>query len=106
MESSTATPAAGRGLDAPTVAEAFRRTVAAHRDRIAVRTFGDADEWTWGQVEDRVDAIAGGLAKLGMRHGDTMGIMLVNRPEFHIVDLAATTLGATPFSIYPTSVAS
>ena len=29
--------------------------------------------------------------------------MLGNRPEFHIADLAAMTLGATPFSIYPTS---
>src|SRR3712207_4058693 len=28
--------------------------------------------------------------------------MLTNRPEFHLVDLAATTLGATPFSIYAT----
>src|SRR3989442_10712603 len=28
--------------------------------------------------------------------------MLSNRPEFHVVDLAATMLGATPFSIYQT----
>ena len=28
--------------------------------------------------------------------------MLANRPEFHIVDLAAAMLGATPFSIYDT----
>ena len=28
--------------------------------------------------------------------------MLSNRPEFHIADLAAVTLGATPFSIYVT----
>ena len=28
--------------------------------------------------------------------------MLGNRPEFHIADLAVMTLGATPFSIYPT----
>ena len=29
--------------------------------------------------------------------------MLINRPEFHLADLAAMTLGATPFSIYATS---
>ena len=29
--------------------------------------------------------------------------MLVNRPEFHLVDMAAIHLGATPFSIYNTS---
>jgi len=31
-----------------------------------------------------------------------MAIMLGNRPEFHIVDLAAVTIGVTPFSIYLT----
>ncbi len=46
--------------------------------------------------------MAGGLAKLGVGRGDTVAIMLGNRPEFHIVDLAAAMLGATPFSIYPT----
>jgi hypothetical protein len=56
MESSTATPAAGRGVDAPTLAEAFRRTVAAHRDRVAIRTLGCAEQWTWGQLQDQVDA--------------------------------------------------
>ena len=103
MESSTVTPAAGRGVDAPTIAEAFRRTVAAHPDRTAIRTLGGSETWSWKQLEERVDAFAGGLVKLGLRHGDTMAIMLVNRPEFHMVDLAATTLGATPFSIYATS---
>jgi long-subunit acyl-CoA synthetase (AMP-forming) len=101
MESSTAaTPAAGRGADAPTIAEAFRRTVQAHRDRVAIRTLGGAQTWTWGELQERVDDLAGGLMRLGLRHGDTMGILLVNRPEFHVVDIAATTLGATPFSIY------
>ena len=28
--------------------------------------------------------------------------MLINRPEFHVADIAAMTLGATPFSIYQT----
>ena len=37
-----------------------------------------------------------------MRRGDTVALMLGNRPEFHIADLAAMTLGATPFSIYQT----
>ncbi len=35
--------------------------------------------------------------------GDTIGIMLTNRPEFHLVDTAALHLGAVPFSIYNTS---
>jgi long-chain acyl-CoA synthetase len=50
-----------------------------------------------------VAAIASGLAALGIGRGDTVGMMLVNRPEFHILDTAALHLGATPFSVYNTS---
>ena len=32
---------------------------------------------------ERVDALAGGLAALGVRRGDTVALMLSNRPEFH-----------------------
>jgi long-subunit acyl-CoA synthetase (AMP-forming) len=35
-------------------------------------------------------------------HGDTVGVMLTNRPEFHFADTGAMHLGATPFSIYNT----
>ena len=31
-----------------------------------------------------------------------MALLIGNRPEFHLVDLAVTTIGATPFSIYQT----
>ena len=51
---------------------------------------------------ERVDALAGGLAKLGVGRGETVALMLSNRPEFHLCDLAAMMLGATPFSIYNT----
>jgi long-chain acyl-CoA synthetase len=88
--------------EAPTVAEAFRRTVAAAPDRVAVRTLDDVVSLTWAALAQRVDAVAGGLAKLGVRRGDTVALMIGNRPEFHLVDLAATTIGATPFSIYQT----
>src|SRR4029450_12593194 len=87
---------------APTVAEAFRRTVSESPDRVAVRTLDDAVSLTWSERARRVDALAGGLAKLGVRRGDTVALMMGNRPEFHLVDLAVTTLGAAPFSLYPT----
>jgi long-subunit acyl-CoA synthetase (AMP-forming) len=102
MESSTITPTAARAVDAPTLTEAFRRTAANNPDIIAVRWPDDSVSLTWAQLLERVDAVAGGLAKLGLGRGDTVAIMLNNRPEFHIVDLAAVTIGATPFSIYIT----
>src|SRR4051812_49295048 len=92
-----------RSVGAATIAEAFRLTVEDNPERIAVRTSDDAIAWTWAELQRRVDAFAGGLHALGLRRGDTLALMIANRPEFMVADLAATMLGATPFSIYLTS---
>ncbi|WP_375490354.1 AMP-dependent synthetase/ligase [uncultured Jatrophihabitans sp.] len=85
-----------------TLCAAFQQTAAAHEHRIALRTPDDTVRLTWGQYAQRVRDIACGLAALGVAHGDTIGLMLTNRPEFHLVDTAALHAGATPFSIYNT----
>ena len=90
---------------AATIVEAFDITSSTLADRVAIRTKGDEQTLTWAQWRRRVRDLAGGLHRLGLRRGDTLAIMLSNRPEFHIVDLAAVTLGATPFSIYQTYAA-
>src|SRR5215210_4366902 len=102
MGEQTIAAPARRSLGASTIPEAFRITVEDHPDRVAVRTKDDEVSLTWAQLRDRVDALAGGLAGLGVRRGDTVALMLGNRPEFHIADLAVMTLGATPFSVYQT----
>jgi long-chain acyl-CoA synthetase len=99
VESSTAPK---RGVDAATIAEAFRLTSSQRADEIAIRTKGDEVSWTWTELRERVDRLAGGLHALGLRKGDTIALMLGNRPEFHQADLAAMMVGATPFSIYMT----
>src|SRR5215216_6984722 len=99
----TTAAAASRAVGAATIAEAFRITAEDHPDRVAVRTKDDEVSLTWSELRDRVDALARGLHELGVGRGDTVAIMLANRPEFHIADLAAMSLGATPFSIYATS---
>jgi long-chain acyl-CoA synthetase len=100
----TTEPRAGRppGLQAATVAEAFQATAAAHPERTAIRTKGDELSITWQELADKVRTTAAGLAGLGLKRGDTMAIMLTNRPEFHWFDAAALHLGATPFSLYNT----
>lgn len=90
-------------MHASTIAEAFRLTVEDDADRIAVRTKDDEIAWTWSELQARVDAFAGGLQRLGVGRGDTVALMVSNRPEFMVADLATTMLGATPFSIYLTS---
>jgi len=102
MESSTTTASAGRAIDAATLAVALRRTAEEHPDIVAVRTPDDSVSLTWAQLLERVDAVAGGLASLGVSRGECVALMLANRPEFYIADLAAVTVGATPFSIYVT----
>jgi long-chain acyl-CoA synthetase len=98
MESSTA----ARKVTATTIAEAFRQTVERKPDEVAIRTKGDAFTITWAQLRDRVDALAGGLAHLGLKKGDTVALLFGNRPEFHLCDLAVMMVGGTPFSIYNT----
>ncbi len=99
MESTTA---ARRAVDASTIAEAFRITVANRTDAIAIRTKDDEQTLTWQQLQDRADSLAGGLYALGLRKGQCAAILLNNRPEFHVADLAIMEVGGTPFSIYPT----
>ena len=99
----TTAAADSRAVGAATIAEAFRITAEDHPDRVAVRTKDDEVSLTWAELRDRVDALARGLHELGVRRGDRVALMLANRPEFHVADLAAMTLGATPFSIYATS---
>ncbi len=69
---------------ATTMAGAFRFTVDRVPDRAALRMRGSDDELTWAQLRDRVDELAGGLHALGLRRGDTVALMIGNRPEFHI----------------------
>jgi long-chain acyl-CoA synthetase len=90
-------------FDASTLCEAFQRTAAERGDSIALRTPGDVISITWAEYAKRVQRLAAGLASLGVGRGDTVGIMLANRPEFHLIDTAALHLGATPFSVYNSS---
>jgi long-chain acyl-CoA synthetase len=104
MEVKTAERASKRpvGLDAATACEAFQLTAEAHPDRVAIRTRDDEFSCTWAEYAERVRAMAAGLAALSVSKGDTVALMMVNRPEFHFADAAVMHLGAVPFSIYNT----
>ncbi|MEK6277499.1 MAG: AMP-dependent synthetase/ligase [Actinomycetota bacterium] len=92
----------GREPPAKNLYEAFVATVDRLDDDVAIRT-ADGEETTWNELRGRVDAIAGGLAGLGVGKGDTVALLLNNRPEFIACDMAAVALGGVPFSIYQTS---
>jgi long-chain acyl-CoA synthetase len=56
--------------------------------------------WTLTELADVTARLATGLGGLGVGKGDTVVLMMRNRPEFHALDLAVLFLGATPVSIY------
>jgi long-subunit acyl-CoA synthetase (AMP-forming) len=86
---------------ASSLCEVFQETAATRPDAVALRTVG-GPELSWQDWSARIDEIAGGLAGLGVGHGDAVALMLLNRPEFALIDAAAMHLGAIPFSIYNT----
>ena len=88
--------------NAATLCEAFQATAAAHADLVALRTADGATEITYGEYAQRVRSLAAGLAAVGVKRGDTLALLMSNRPEFNLLDTAAIHLGATPFSIYAT----
>ncbi|MDQ3739617.1 MAG: long-chain fatty acid--CoA ligase [Actinomycetota bacterium] len=94
---------APRALQATTLCEAFQITASERPDQPAVRAPGDEGQLTFGELRARVERIARGLAGLGVGRGDTVGLMMLNRPEFHACDLGVLHAGGVPFSIYNTS---
>ncbi|WP_319943025.1 AMP-dependent synthetase/ligase [Nocardia aurantia] len=85
-----------------TLPEAFRATVSMRPDAIALSDQAGDIVVSWAEYDDEVRRLAAGLAALLREWGETIGLLLTNRIEFHLVDTAALHLGATPFSIYAT----
>jgi long-chain acyl-CoA synthetase len=99
----TGTEGRPAALAAATMCEAFQLTAAERADGPALRLKDTDYEASWADYAEAVRKRAAGLAKLGVKRGDTVGFMLVNRPALHLTDCGAMHLGATCFSVYNTS---
>ena len=89
-----------------TIPSQFLQTVREHGAKVALRARRDDGsycEHTYSQYASDVARCAAGLRALGLRPGQRLVMMLRNRPEFHVLDIAATFCGATPVSIYNSS---
>ncbi|WP_047870533.1 long-chain fatty acid--CoA ligase [Nocardiopsis sp. RV163] len=64
---------------------------------------GDWTTLTWSRVRDRVAALAEGYAALGVQPGDHVLLMMGNRPEHWLSDLALVHAGAVPTTVYDTA---
>jgi long-subunit acyl-CoA synthetase (AMP-forming) len=95
------TPA--RAVDAPDLCQAFARTVARWGDAPALRASDGSAQLTWRQFDTVMRATAGGLAALGVGRGGTVAMLLTNRYEAAVTDMATLHLGAVPVSLYNSS---
>jgi long-chain acyl-CoA synthetase len=94
-----------RRIGGRTVIDVFCDTVARRSDAVALRwkTEEGWAEATWDEYAGLVSRAAAGLRGLGIGPGDRVVVMMRNRPEFHVADLAVLAVGATPVSIYNSS---
>jgi acyl-CoA synthetase (AMP-forming)/AMP-acid ligase II len=97
MDSTTIT-SPGRGEDVTagvsSICAAFQATATRHRDQVALRLPGEGIEWRWGQYAARVRRAAETLYALGVRRGDAVAILLRNRPEYFVADMATRCIWA------------
>ena len=77
---------------APSLGEELRVAAAETPHRTFLRMPGV--EWTFADVDRRVDALACALARRGVGKGDRVSLMLPNTPEFVVIWFALARLGA------------
>lgn len=91
-----------------TMPQAFYRTVAKNGDRIAQRFnpdlyYGDnGGQFTWKEMQARVEDIACGFLSLGLEKGERVAIMATNSPYWTHCDIAVVSCAAVLVTIYPT----
>ena len=92
------------GVD-DTIPARFLRTVQERAGDVALRTKAgdDFELLTFGEYAALATRLAAGLGELGVGRGDRVVMLIGNRPEFHLADMAVLLLGATPISIYNSS---
>jgi len=76
-------------------------------DRPAMREkdLGIWQSWSWAEAAREVQDFAAGLAAMGLRRGDKLGIIGDNRPRLYWAITAAQCLGAVPVPVYQDAVA-
>jgi long-chain acyl-CoA synthetase len=79
--------------------EILRIAAAEVPDRPATAFLGA--QLTFWQVKEQSDKFATALARLGIRRGDRVGVMLPNCPQYLVASFAVLRLGATVVNVNP-----
>jgi len=76
-------------------------------DKTAMREkeYGIWQAWSWSEMKHEILAMANGMASIGFKRGDKLGIIGANRPQLYWGMCAAQCLGAIPVPLYKDMVA-
>ena len=90
------TPVAAPDTLPDTIPGRFLRTVTDRGADVALRhkVGEDVRKVTFAEYADQACRAAAGLRALGVGPGDRVMMLMGNRPEFHVADIAALLLGA------------
>ncbi len=69
------------------------------------KEYGIWQSWTWAETLEEVEALALGLADLGVQEGDFVAIIGRNRPRLYWSMISAQMVGAIPVPLYQDAVA-
>ncbi|MGE5201905.1 MAG: AMP-binding protein, partial [Acidobacteriota bacterium] len=76
-----------------------------NRPSIREKDFGIWQSWSWAEAAAQIRDLALGLAAMGFKRGDKLGIIGDNRPRLYWAITAAQCLGGVPVPVYQDAVA-
>lgn len=97
---------AGRVAQADTYPKMLRLNAREHGNEIALREkdFGLWRVFTWNDYHTRVRDFTLGMAELGIKRGDVIGIIGDNRPDWVAAEVAAHAIGGMSLGMYRESL--
>ncbi len=84
-----------------TIPAVLAETVRRFSGREAVVFSQQGIRWSWADFAAEVDALAGGLLRLGLAKGDRLGVWAPNRPEWLLAQFATARIGVILVNINP-----
>ncbi len=91
----------GANLLELTIGQVFRGTVARHGGELALVVSHQNARLTWTELDAAVEAVARGLAGLGLHSQDRIGIWSTNCLEWILLQLAAARMGLVLVNVNP-----
>ena len=84
-----------------TIGQVLDRGVERWGDSLALVSCHQSKRYTWRELRDAADAVARGLASLGIRRGDRVGLWSTNCAEWMLVHLGCARAGAVLVNVNP-----